>query len=298
MSQMFEPFTAACVQLNSGTNVDKNVADTSALVRDAAKQGASYIQTPEMTTILHQNRKALMQAISPQDNNSAISAFSKLANELNIWLHIGSMAVELPKAEVPTDKSPQIANRGFLFGPDGRIAASYDKIHMFDVDLDNGESWRESALYRPGETAMMADLEFGAKPVRLGMAICYDVRFAHLFRTYAQNGALVLGTPAAFTKQTGEAHWHILQRARAIEHGAFMISAAQAGLHEDGRETFGHSIIVDPWGTILAESNGTDAGVITAKIDPQQAIDARKKIPALVNDRTFQLRTNSAIQAT
>lgn len=287
-------FKAACIQMNSGTSVSDNMATATELIRVAAAQGAQYIQTPEMTTIVQQKRSALLEAIAPAQNNPSVSAFAKLAGALKIWLHIGSMAVALPKS----DGGPTIANRAFLFRPDGHIAASYDKIHMFDVDLDSGESWRESKAYRPGSEAVLVEITPGQMrdqtqdepPVKLGLSICYDLRFAALFRTYAQAGAIVLGAPSAFTRQTGAAHWHVLQRARAIENGAFMISAAQVGAHQDGRETFGHSLIVDPWGTILAEADGENPSVITADIDPELAKAARRKIPALTNDQPAILR--------
>jgi predicted amidohydrolase len=281
-------FKAACVQMNSGTSVSQNVEDATQLIRQAAALGAQYVQTPEMTTIVEQKRAALEAAIAPEPDNPAITAFASLADELNIWLHIGSMAVALP--DKGSHKGPTIANRAFLFQPDGRIAASYDKIHMFDVDLDNGESWRESNAYRAGEEAVLAEITPNRAEVGLGLAICYDLRFAALFRTYAQAGAVLLGAPAAFTRQTGAAHWHVLQRARAIENGAFMISAAQVGTHQDGRETYGHSIIVDPWGKILAEADGDAPSVIAAEIDPELAIAARRKIPALSNEQLVKLR--------
>ncbi len=280
-------FKAACIQLNSGTSVTDNVTVATQLIREAAALGAHYIQTPEMTTIVQQKRSALEAAIAPEVNNPAVSAFAALADELKIWLHIGSMAVALPN----TDHGPSIANRAYLFQPDGTAAASYDKIHMFDVDLDNGESWRESNAYRAGSQAVLVDMTPNRTATKLGLAICYDLRFADLFRTYAQAGATVLGAPAAFTRQTGAAHWHVLQRARAIENGAFMVSAAQAGTHDDGRETFGHSMIVDPWGIILAEADGETPSVITADIDPELANAARRNIPSLSNDRPVTLRT-------
>nr|WP_306263414.1 carbon-nitrogen hydrolase family protein [Pararhizobium sp. IMCC3301] len=278
-------FKAACIQMNSGTAVTPNVTAATDLIRAAAAAGAHYVQTPEMTTIVEKDRAALEAAIAPQNENPSVSAFSQLAKDLKIWLHIGSMAIALRAQSGPT-----IANRAFLFRPDGRIAATYDKIHMYDVDLDNGESWRESKTYRPGTEARLVDMMVAGTAVRLGISICYDLRFPALFRTYAQAGATVLGTPAVFTRQTGEAHWHVLQRARAIENAAFMVSAAQAGSHQDGRETFGHSMIVDPWGAILAEADGSNEAVIVAEIEPGLADAARRKIPALTADRSVELQ--------
>jgi predicted amidohydrolase len=206
-----------------------------------------------------------------------VAAAAKLSGELGIWLHVGSTPIALGGGKV--------ANRAFLFGPDGMKRVSYDKIHMFDVDLDNGESWRESAIYQPGDRAVTTDIG----DARLGLAICYDVRFPDIFRRQALAGAEILTVPAAFTRQTGEAHWHVLLRARAIENGAFVVAAAQGGTHEDGRETYGHSMIIDPWGRILAEKDDDEPGVITAEVDLDAVLEARQKIPNLKNIRPFDL---------
>jgi predicted amidohydrolase len=267
-------FKAAAVQMRSGVDVARNVASASALIRQAAAQGATYVLTPEMTTILDKDRDRLLAAISPEASDPSLAAFRALASELGIHLHIGSMAIRIGDADV--------ANRSFLIGPDGAIVATYDKIHMFDVDLAGGESYRESRLYRPGGRAAIADIP-GA---RLGLSICYDVRFPHLYRALAKAGASVIAIPAAFTKTTGEAHWHVLIRARAIETGAFVVAAAQGGHHEDGRDTYGHSMIVDPWGKIVAEA-GTEPGVIVATIDPEASVTTRQRLPSLANDRAF-----------
>jgi deaminated glutathione amidase len=269
-------FTAAMVQLRSGQTVAANIAEASALIREAARVGAHYVQTPEMTSLLVRDRERLMTLVTDEDHDPALAAFRALARELRIHLHIGSLAVRF------ADERERVANRGFLIAPDGEIAARYDKIHMFDVDLDKGESWREARTYQPGEVAIAADLPWG----RLGLTICYDLRFSALYRALAESGAAFLAVPAAFTQQTGEAHWHVLLRARAIETGSFVFAAAQAGKHEDGRETFGHSLIVDPWGRILAEG-GTEPGVIVAKIEPHLVVEARKRIPVLENGRRF-----------
>jgi predicted amidohydrolase len=267
-------FRAAAVQMRTGIDVARNVAAAEALIREAAGQGAGYVLTPEMTTILDRERPRLLAAISPEESDPSLKRFQALARELGIHLHIGSMAIKLGEDEV--------ANRGFLIGPDGVIRARYDKIHMFDVDLAGGESYRESRLYRPGNAAIVVDLPW----MRLGMTVCYDVRFPNLYRVLARSGAAVMAVPAAFTRTTGEAHWHVLIRARAIETGSFILAAAQGGSHEDGRETYGHSMIVDPWGRILAEA-GTEPGVITAEIDPQMSATMRGRIPALANERAF-----------
>ena len=270
-------FTAACVQLQSSTDVTENIATVERMVREAAAAGAGYVQTPEMTNIVERNRAALAAAILPERTDPAVRRFAELAAELGIVLHIGSLAL--------LAEDGRIANRALLFGRDGKLIARYDKIHLFDVDLPNGESWRESAVYRSGDRAVVADLPW----LKLGVSICYDVRFPHLYRAQAHAGAAALTAPAAFTRQTGEAHWNVLQRARAIENGAFVISAAQAGRHADGRETFGHSIIVSPWGEVLAEGGGEGPEVILAEIDPVQSIVARQRIPALLNERPFAL---------
>ncbi len=270
-------FKAAAIQMCSGVDPARNAETMVRLVREAAAQGATYVQTPEMTGALQRDRAAMKAALRDESNDLIVAAASKLAGELRIHLHVGSTAIGLADGKM--------ANRGFLFGPDGKKITHYDKIHMFDVDLDNGESWRESSAYTPGGTARLASLPFG----KLGCAICYDVRFPELFRAQAAAGAQIMSVPAAFTRQTGEAHWEILLRARAIENGMFVIAAAQAGVHEDGRETFGHSMIIDPWGRILASAGGTGEGIVIAEIDVGAVAAARAKIPNLKNGRAFTL---------
>jgi predicted amidohydrolase len=268
-------FCAACIQLQSSTDVLENIASVERLVREAAQGGAVYVQTPEMTNIVQRDRAALAASIVGEADDLSVARLSALAAELRIVLHVGSLALR--------SRDGRIANRALLFGQDGRVLARYNKIHLFDVDLPGGESWRESAVYDPGDRAVVVDLPW----LRLGLSICYDIRFPHLYRALAHAGAAALTAPAAFTRQTGEAHWHVLQRARAIENGAFVISAAQAGLHRDGRETYGHSVIVAPWGEILAEAGGEGPEVILAEIDPALSADARARIPALRNERPF-----------
>jgi predicted amidohydrolase len=263
--------------------VSENLESVDSLVREAARQGADYVQTPEMTNIIQRDRAALAAGIATEAHDPAVAHLSRLAAELGIILHVGSLAL---KAE-----DGRIANRALIFGRDGQLLGRYDKIHLFDVDLPSGESWRESAVYRPGERAVVLDLPW----LRVGVSICYDIRFPHLYRAQAQAGAAALTAPAAFTRQTGEAHWHVLQRARAIENGAFIISAAQAGRHADGRETYGHSIIVAPWGEVLAEAGGDGPQLIVADIDPALSADARARIPALRNERQFALPDSAEI---
>jgi predicted amidohydrolase len=269
-------FTAALIQLRSGLLPQSNVDAAMRLIREATDAGADYVLTPEMTNILEVKRERLFAAISPEENDAGLAAFRELARKLRIFLHIGSLAIKL--------SAEKAANRSVLIDPEGEIIARYDKVHMFDVDLAGGESYRESRTYRPGDIAMIADLPWG----KLGLTICYDLRFPALYRALAHAGCAFFSIPSAFTKQTGEAHWHVLNRARAIENGAFVLAAAQGGRHENGRETFGHSLVVDPWGRILCEG-GTEPGVVLAKIDPAEVGTARAKIPSLEHGRRFEL---------
>ena len=278
-------FKAAAIQMCSGVDPERNAADMARLARDAAAQGAIYIQTPEMTGAVQRDRAGLRAVLKGEADDIVLRKGRELAAELGVHLHIGSTAI--------AREDGKLANRGFLIGPDGGIICRYDKIHMFDVDLDNGESWRESAAYEPGCAALTASLPFAD----LGFTICYDVRFPALFRIQAVNGAEVISVPAAFTRQTGEAHWEVLLRARAIENGVFIIAAAQAGLHEDGRETYGHSMIVDPWGKVLASAGGTGEAVVVAEIDTGAVATARKRIPNLVNAREFSYRKIAGVEA-
>jgi predicted amidohydrolase len=275
----------AAVQMCSGMSVERNVDTMERLVREAHAGGAIYVQTPEMTGALMRDKAGLRAILEPEDSDLVAARASSLALKLGIHVHVGSTAILLEDGKV--------ANRGLLFGTDGQLVTRYDKIHMFDVDLDNGESWRESATYRPGEEARVSDLPFG----RMGFAICYDVRFPQLFRAEALAGAQILTLPAAFTRQTGEAHWEVLLRARAIENGAFVVAAAQAGRHEDGRETFGHSMIIDPWGRILASADGTGECVISADLDLADVASARAKIPNLRNAREFNVKEDAPVRA-
>lgn len=266
--------TAACVQMNTQRDVAPNIIAASELIRAAHAQGARLIVTPENTTILEPNKEDALAKTPAEEEHPGLPAFSNLAKELGIWLVIGSMPV---KAE-PT----RIANRQFVFNPQGQVVARYDKIHMFDVDLATGESHRESAQVRPGVEAVVADTPWGG----LGLTICYDVRFAYLHRALAQAGANMLTGPAAFTVPTGEAHWHVLLRARAIETGCFVIAPAQWGTHAEGRQTFGHSLIVDPWGEVLADG-GEGVGVSLARIDTGRVAEVRGMVPSLTHSRLF-----------
>ncbi|MCC6918047.1 MAG: carbon-nitrogen hydrolase family protein [Alphaproteobacteria bacterium] len=271
---MPETFIAACAQMRSSDDMAENIRDATALIREAAGKGASYIQTPENTCLMAPDGGAKLELTFAEDKDPALPAFRALAEELGIWLHIGSLAIKV----TPT----HVANRSYLISPKGAISASYDKIHLFDVQLANGETYKESDTVAPGSRAVIADLPWG----RLGLSICYDLRFPHLYRTFGQAGCDFVAIPAAFTKTTGEAHWHILQRARAIETACYVISAAQGGRHANGRQTYGHSLIIGPWGDILAEG-GTDPGVIAARIDPAEVKAARARIPSLQHDRAY-----------
>ncbi len=264
----------ALIQLRSGRDIQRNVAMAEGFVREAAAAGATYVQTPENTTAMDEDKARLIANVTTEETSPALARFRELARDLKIWLHIGSMAVAHP--------SGKLANRSLLIAPDGAIAARYDKIHMFDVDLGGAESYRESRNFEAGDRAVVADV-VGAT---LGLSICYDVRFPYLYRSLAKAGAKLLAVPAAFTKQTGTAHWHVLLRARAIENGCYVLAAAQGGTHENGRETYGHSLIVAPTGEVLAEA-GIEPGVISAHIDLSGVDDFRRKIPSLTHDRTF-----------
>ena len=276
MVEAHTTFRAAVVQMCSGRDLARNLDDAGDLIRQAARAGARYVQTPEVTTIMELDKDLLMQQAEYEALSKAVRFFAKLAAELGIWLHIGSMPVLSGKGG--------LANRSFVFSPEGEITAKYDKLHMFDCDLPNGESYRESANYDAGEVAIIAALPWG----KLGLSICYDLRFPKLFWMLAQSGARFIACPAAFTRTTGEAHWHTLIRARAIETQCYVFAAAQGGIHEHGRETFGHSLIVSPWGEILAEA-GVEPGFVIADIDLAAQDVMRQRLPSLKNDRTFAL---------
>jgi predicted amidohydrolase len=262
--------------MRSGLEPEANLAAVLAGIDEAKRGGADYVQTPEMTNVLENNRERLFTKIFDEEHDPTLATLREVARKLSIYIHLGSLAVKATPEKA--------ANRAFLIDRNGDIAARYDKIHMFDVDLAGGESYRESNTYRPGDLAVVADLPWG----RLGLTVCYDLRFPALYRALAEAGASFLAIPSAFTKQTGEAHWHVLMRARAIENGCFVFAAAQGGRHEHGRDTFGHSLVVDPWGKIIAEG-GTEPGVIFADIDPAQVAAARGRIPSLSHGRRFEL---------
>jgi predicted amidohydrolase len=268
-------FRAACVQLRSSDDVAENIHAASSLIREAKAKGADFIATPENTTLMASDGGAKLERSFSEPADPALPAFRALAEELGIWLLIGSLAIKVSDSKT--------ANRSFLIDPNGAIAARYDKIHLFDVDLLSGEFYRESNTVAGGDRAVIADLPWG----KIGLTVCYDLRFPQLYRTLAQAGVFMLTVPAAFTETTGKAHWHVLLRARAIENGAFVIAPAQGGTHASGRKTYGHSLIVSPWGEILAEAE-TDPGVIVADIAPALAADARARIPNLRHNKPFE----------
>ena len=270
----------ATLQMNSGTEPGPNLAALAALAKEAAAQGAVYALSPEVTVVFAENRDGLRAVAGPWENNPAIARCAEIARETGLWLHLGSLAVALPDG--------RFANRSVLFQPDGVVAATYDKIHLFDATLPGVREYRESATYAGGDRAVVTE----AAGLKLGLTVCYDVRFPVLHRALAEAGAELIAVPAAFTVPTGAAHWEVLLRARAIETGSFVIAAAQAGEHENGRATYGHSMIVDPWGKILGKLGGEGAGVLVAEIDPKAVAEARGRIPALANARTFSLSVN------
>ncbi len=269
-------FLAACVQLRAARDVAANTEAAVALVAAAARDGADFVATPENTSLMEAERAPLFEKAKPEEEDEALKALRAVAHDRKIWLLIGSLPIKVAETK--------LANRSFLVSPEGRVAARYDKIHMFDVDLAGGESYRESRNFEAGRDAVTAELPWG----RLGLSVCYDLRFAYLYRALAHAGARFLAVPSAFTRQTGEAHWHVLLRARAIETGTFVIAPAQGGRHENGRETFGHSLIVAPWGEIVAEA-GTEPCVVMAPIDPAKVDEARARVPSLGHDRRFDV---------
>jgi predicted amidohydrolase len=267
-------FRAACIQLNAKPELGANLDSAERWVRNAAAQGATFVATPENTSGMHADRKALIAAALPEDGHPGLVRFSTLARETGIWLLIGSLSILL--------ENGKLANRSFLFAPSGEIAARYDKIHMFDSDPPDGQAYRESATFEPGDRAVVTETPFG----RLGLTICYDVRFPALYAALARGGASIIAVPAAFTVPTGKAHWQVLLRARAIETGSFVIAPAQTGEHAGGRRTYGHSLIISPWGEVLADG-GENEGIVVADCDLERVAQARRMIRALDHIRPF-----------
>jgi predicted amidohydrolase len=269
-------FRIGLVQMRSGRSPQHNIEAAVKLIGEARNGGADYVLTPEMTNIIENDRERMFSAIVAEEHDPSLIALRELARARGMFIHVGSLAIKV---------SPEkAANRSFLIDRKGDIIARYDKIHMFDVDLANGERYRESRNYRAGEVAVVAELPWG----RVGLTVCYDLRFPALYRALAEAGAAFLTIPSAFTRPTGEAHWHVLLRARAIETSCFVLAAAQGGIHESGRETYGHSLVVDPWGRVLAEGT-TEPGVIFADIDPAEVALARSRVPSLQHGRRFEI---------
>ncbi|PJB73382.1 MAG: amidohydrolase [Alphaproteobacteria bacterium CG_4_9_14_3_um_filter_47_13] len=264
----------ACIQLNSGAEIQPNLEAAASLIRQAAEQGAQFIATPENSCHMRARQEDRLETSMPEETHRGVPFFSKLAQEYGIWLLVGSMSIRL--------EGGHLANRSFLFNDKGALLARYDKIHLFDVDLPTGESHRESNLVKAGTEAVTVKMPWGT----LGMSICYDLRFSYLYRDLARAGASILAVPAAFTVPTGQAHWDVLLRARAIETGSFVVAPAQCGTHEGGRKTYGHSMIISPWGEILAEGDA-EPGIIIADLDLSEVSKARQAIPALQHDRDY-----------
>jgi predicted amidohydrolase len=268
---------AAAIQLRSGIEPAANRAAAMPLLREAAAAGARLLCTPECTMVLDRDKERMLKTISSAQIESEVKAWGAAAAELGVWLLLGSGSAPAP--------SGKVYNRSFLFSPDGKVAAQYDKINLFDVTLSGAEQYRESATFEGGDRAVLVDGPMGAK---LGLTICYDVRFAPLYATLARAGAEVIAVPAAFTVPTGQAHWETLLRARAIETHCFVIAPAQGGKHEDGRSTWGHSVIIDPWGKVISKLDHDEPGFIVADLDLDQVADARGKIPAWQGGRPFE----------
>jgi deaminated glutathione amidase len=279
---MSDDFTAACIQFTSARDYDPNIRVVSDLVRRARDGGADFVLTPENTGLTEPVGKLRREKARDEANHPGLAALRNAARETGVWLLIGSLAIDLSREPGAPEGERRLANRSYLVDPGGGIVVRYDKVHMFDVDLAGGESYRESNAFRPGERTVLAETPWGI----LGLTVCYDLRFPHLYRTLAQAGADFLAIPSAFTVPTGRAHWHVLMRARAIENGCFVFAPAQWGEHAEGRRTYGHSLIVDPWGEVLADA-GEGVGIASARIDPAAIAKARRMVPSLQHDRPF-----------
>lgn len=275
---MAEIFQLACVQMTSGQDIAENTKIASEYVRESVSNGAQFVVTPEVTDQVISTRAEKIDQAFDQDNHPTVQAFAELAGALSIWLLAGSLCIRCE-----TKEGPRIANRSFLFGPSGAITATYDKIHLFDVQLPTGESHTESAVFKAGNILQVAETDHA----KIGMSVCYDMRFPHIYREMAKQGAEMICIPAAFTVPTGIAHWEVLLRARAIECGAFVAAPAQCGDHQGARQTYGHSMIIGPWGDILAQKDDKP-GIVSANIDLSEVKKARAAIPALQHGRDYQ----------
>jgi len=278
MERSKDKFKVGLIQMTSSHVMDDNIRVADELIRQAASQGAEFILTPEMTTLLDFESKQVLKKITIERDTSW-RHFSSLAKELGVWLLIGSIAINVGK---------KATNKSFLFSPEGKKIATYDKIHMFDVNLPGEDAYKESSVYVAGTEAVVASLPWG----KVGLSICYDLRFPYLYRALSHAGAVMLTVPAAFTEQTGTAHWHTLLRARAIENGAFVFAPAQCGKHTNGRRTYGHSLIVDPWGKIIGDG-GNEIGVTVTEVNMEQVVRARNSIGSLTHDKNIVIQTVS-----
>ena len=279
---MSSVFTASCIQFTSARDYEPNIRVVSDLIRRAREAGADLVLTPENTGLTEPVGKLRREKARDEANHPVLAALREVARETGVWLLIGSLAIDLSREPSEAEGERRLANRSYLIDPNGAVVARYDKVHMFDVDLAGGESYRESNAFRPGGQSVLAETPWGV----LGMTVCYDLRFPHLYRALAQAGADFLAIPSAFTVPTGKAHWHVLMRARAIENGCYVFAPAQWGEHAEGRRTYGHSLIVDPWGEVLGDG-GDGIGIISARIDVAAVARARRMVPSLKHDRPF-----------
>ncbi len=276
-------------QMCSGISSQENLEEIARLAKEAASRGVKYLLTPEMSVAFAENFEQLAEIVQPFSGNEALVRCAEIARENSLFLHIGSLAIAAENSsQIQASGKPFLCNRSVLFNPNGDIVDYYDKIHLFDAELDGDRPYRESRYYLAGDRAVSAEMG----KIRLGMSICYDLRFASLYRQLAQAGAQIISIPSAFTVATGRAHWEILLRARAIESGCYIVAAAQGGAHENGRETYGHSMIVDPWGEIVTELKGDETGLISAEIDLDKVQQVRNAVPALKNNAQFCLSIN------
>lgn len=276
MHENRKKFKVGLVQMTSDDVIADNIIMAEKLIREAASKGAHFVLTPEMTTLLDFGTKQVMKKINPEKDDTSWRHFAALAKELDIWLLIGSIAV---------NNGNKAANRSFLFSPEGEITVTYDKIHMFDVDIPGDKAYRESNAYQAGQEAVIAQLPWG----KVGLTICYDLRFPYLYRMLSQAGAAMFAVPSAFTYVTGKAHWHTLLKARAIENGAYVFAPAQVGNHKNGRKTFGHSLVIDPWGEVVCDG-GDGVGVVIAEVDIRKVDEARNRIASLTHDKKVVIR--------
>jgi len=265
----------ACIQTNAAPEIDTNLQRIDPMIRQARERGAQLIALPENVSLMVNGRDRLFARVGSEDNHPALRYFTKTAKDIGAWILAGSIAIN--------NGQDRLANRSYLFRPDGTVAATYDKIHMFDACLSETENYRESANYRGGDRAVVADTPWG----KIGMTVCYDVRFPHLHRALAKAGASLIAVPAAFAILTGKLHWHVLLRARAIETGCFVIAPAQCGIHDGGRGTYGHSLIIDPNGEIMVEASADTPEIIMAELDLDKVTETRRWLPSLQHDCQF-----------